>query len=173
MFVVATVTACDREPGESEPAAPQGVEVGHSSPSLQGRLASGEPFELSSSRGERTVILFYRSESCGLCRLRLEQLHSNLADYSRLGAQVLAVTLDPPEVSASTAERIGGNLRIVSVDSAVFRQWEVLDRQQRAPLPGAYVLDERGVVLFRHLGTHAGDRVSDATLLTVLDSDQP
>jgi mycoredoxin-dependent peroxiredoxin len=171
VLLVMAIAACEAGGREPEPAAPPGVEVGHSPPALEGRLASGEPVVLNPSRGERTVILFYRGESCGLCRLRLEQLNSNLAAYSSLGARVVAVTLDPPEVSAQTAERLGGDLRIISVDSAVFREWEVLDSEQWAPLPGAYVLDDRGVVLFRHLGSHAGDRVSDATLLTVLDSE--
>jgi mycoredoxin-dependent peroxiredoxin len=171
ILLAVSLLGCEGVGREPEPAAPPGVEVGHSPPSLEGHLPSGETVVLSPSRGERTVILFYRGESCGLCRLRLEQLNSNLSGYSSLGARVVAVTLDPPEVSARTADRLGGDLRIISVDSTVFRQWEVLDSDHGAPLPGAYVLDDRGVVLFRHLGSHAGDRVSDATLLTVLDSE--
>ncbi len=122
------------------------------------------------ARGERTVLLFYRSEACGLCRLRLEQLQANLPAYRTLGARVLAVTLDPPELSTRTAERLAGDLQIVSVDSAVFDAWDVLEAERRAPLPGAYVLNDRGVVIFRHLGGHAGDHITDATLLTILET---
>ncbi|MBA2670261.1 MAG: redoxin domain-containing protein, partial [Gemmatimonadetes bacterium] len=112
IFLATAITACEGADRDSEPTAPQGVEVGHSPPPLEGRLSSGEAIALSPSRGERTVILFYRGESCGLCRLRLEQLTSNLTDYSSLGARVVAVTLDPPEISATTAARLGGELRI-------------------------------------------------------------
>lgn len=123
------------------------------------------------ARGQRTVVLFYRSESCGLCRLRLEQLQTNLPAYSALGARVVAATLDPPELTSRTAERLDGDLQIVSVDTTTFEQWGMRLDDRRLPLPGAFVLDDRGVVIYRHVGSHAGDRISDATLLTILETE--
>jgi peroxiredoxin len=168
--IVLAATACERMGSETVPAAPPGTEVGHAPPPLEGRLPSGEPFTMTTVRGERTVVLFYRSERCGLCRLRLEQLQQNIAAYRSLDARVVAVTLDSPELAAQTAERLGSDISIVSVDSAVFAGWDVLEAERRAPLPGAYVLDDRGVVIFRHQGGHAGDRITDATLLTILET---
>jgi mycoredoxin-dependent peroxiredoxin len=164
------LAACDGEGTAALPDAPAGTEVGEAPPILEGSLPNGDPYALTPARGERTVVLFYRSETCGLCRIRLEQLHGNLAAYRAAGARVVAVTLDPPELSAQTSERLGGEFPVVSVDSAVFESWRVLDTGAGVALPGAYVLDERGVVIFRHLGQHAGDRISDATLLTILES---
>jgi peroxiredoxin len=170
LLMTALLVACERGGSAPPPDVPSGTEVGQAPPPLTGRLPSGEEYTHTHGRGERTVVLFYRSETCGLCRLRLEQLQENLSAYRSLRAEVVAVTLDPPELSARTAERLGGDLRIVSVDSTVFAGWDVLEAERRAPLPGAYVLDDRGVVIFRHLGGHAGDRISDATLLTILET---
>lgn len=155
---------------DREPPPPEGTEVGQTAPALEGVLSSGEEFELASGRRERTVLLFYRGERCGLCRRRLEEAREHLDAYRALGARLIAVTLDPPSVSERTAERLGGEVPIVSVDSGAFARWGMLDTLQRAPLPGAYLLDDRRVILFRHLGVNAGDRSSDAALLTILET---
>jgi peroxiredoxin len=164
------LAGCERSGVEALPEAPPGTDVGQLAPELVGTAPSGEAFARDQTRGWRTVVLFYQSETCGLCRRRLEQLHTNLSAYEAVRARVVAVTLDPPELAARTAERLGGELSIVSVDPAVFDAWDVLEEGRSAPLPGAYILDDRGVVIYRHLGVHAGDRISDAMLLSVLET---
>ncbi|CAN5771680.1 hypothetical protein BH23GEM6_BH23GEM6_06780 [soil metagenome] len=164
------IAACDRSGVDALPHAPPGTDIGQRAPELVGTVPSGEAYTRDQTRGWRTVVIFYRSETCGLCRLRLEQLQANLPSYEAVRARVVAVTLDPPELAARTAERLGGELSIVSVDEAVFDAWEMLEQVRGAPLPGAYILDDRDVVIFRHIGVHAGDRVSDAMLLSVLET---
>gem|GEM_PF-2383825 len=161
--------ACDRSAVEAVPEAPPGTEIGQRPPELVGAVPTGEAYAPEQTRGWRTVVIFYRSENCGLCRLRLEQLRTNLPAYEAVRARVVAVTLDPPELAARTGERLGSALSIVSVDETVFQSWDVLEQDRGVALPGAYVLDDRGVVIFRHLGIHAGDRISDAMLLSVLE----
>jgi peroxiredoxin len=168
LLVVLAACPGDREP--EVPLGPEGVEAGNTAPVLQGQLPDGSAFQLEGERGRRTVLVFYRSEACGLCRMRLEQLNENLSAYSAAGGSVLAVTLDPPPLVARTQERLGSDLSIVSVDSATFTRWGLLPEPGGVPLPGAYVLDERRQILYRHRGEHAGDRIGDATLLTILET---
>lgn len=167
-LLVGTLGGCGGE-GAGD-GVPTGIEPGNAAPALTGTLAGGGDYDLADERGRPAVVLFYRSEACGLCRLRLEQLEQNLGAYRSAGARVVAVTLDPPELAARTAERVADDLRIVSVDSATFQRWGLLEEGGGAPLPGAFVLDGRGAILFRHMGGDAGDRSSDAALLTVLES---
>jgi peroxiredoxin len=168
-IVLAGFAAGCQSEADPGPRLPLGTQVGERAPELQGQLAAGEGFTLADAVGRESVLVFYRSAQCGLCRVQLEQLQQNLTAYERQGARVVAVTLDDPEVSRTLAEQMNIGFSLVSVDSTTFERWQVLDRQQGMPLPASYVIDRSGVVRFRHIGRNAADRTSDAELLTVLE----
>ncbi|MEX0912617.1 MAG: peroxiredoxin family protein [Gemmatimonadota bacterium] len=156
----------------SEPAAvevPVGTGVGNRAPPLQGMLSSQEEFRLEPAGAARTVLVFYRSADCGLCRVQMEQLQENLAAYDRADARVVAVTLDPPEVSSRLADSAALAFPIASVDSATFRQWDALDDGRGVPQPASYIIDSTGIVLYRYIGRNAADRATDADLVAVLE----
>lgn len=162
------LAACSgEEPVVARP--PEGFEVGQSAPPLQGRLADGEAFDLASHGGRPVVLVFYRAASCGLCRVQLERLDGHLGEYRTLGAEAFAVTLEPPEASAELARSDGLEVPLVSVDSAAFRRWGLLEEGRTSPLPGTFLVDESGVLLFRYVGRNAADRATDAGVLAVLE----
>jgi peroxiredoxin len=164
------LASCNGRSEEAAQALPVGTEVGHRHPPLQGLAADGGDFELAAGRREPTVVLFYRGADCGLCRLRLEQLQAHLPAYRRSGARVIAVTLDPPEVSRRLIDGMQLDFPVISVPPEVFQEWEVLHPEHGLPLPAAYILDRSGAIRFRHIGRNAADRTTDAGLLTVLES---
>lgn len=159
--------------GEDLPAAaevPVGIEVGQRAPTLTGRSSSGEAFALESLSGGNAVLVFYTSGECGLCRLQLDQLEENISAYQRVDAEVIAVTLDPADRAVALLERTEAPFPIVSVDSATFEAWGVMDPEHSTALPGTYVLDDAGVIRFRHIGRNASDRTTDAEIVAVLES---
>lgn len=164
----AGIAACGGRDIE-RPALPGGTEVGQLAPSLAGQLPDGTPFVRERGPGPLTVLILYRGSECGLCRVQLEKLQATLPAYERLGAQVVGMTLDPPEASARFAEAERLTFPLVSVDTALFHDWGALPLGASVPLPASYVLDESGIVRFRHIGRNAGDRTSDAELIAVLD----
>jgi peroxiredoxin len=162
-------SACD-PPVEAGPALPVGTEDGYRMPPLAGVLPDGESFDVADDTRSPTVLVFYRGADCGLCRVRLEQLQEHLPAYRTSGARVVAVTLDPPEVTAALAERMGLDFTIVSVSPDVFERWQVMHPEQEIPLPASFIVDRAGTIRHRHIGRNAADRASDAGLLTILET---
>ncbi len=158
------------ERGPQEPLPPVGTEPGRLAPALAGTQAGGGGFELGRDRSSATVLVFYRGLYCGLCRERLQSLEAHRGAYRDLGARVVAVTLDRQEEAARTAEALGLGFPVVRVDSAVFAEWGVLDNPRGLPLPASILLDERGVIRYRHVGRNAADRARDIELLAALQS---
>lgn len=161
-------TACGAVGGaDDEQLPPVGLDVGMLAPELQGRAEGGAAFRIEELRGTPTVVVFYRGGYCGLCRERLRELQDNLAAYGRAGAEVVAVTPDPPDAAARTATELALAYRVVSADSAALERWELLG-EGSAPLPSTVLLDRSGVIRYRHVGRHAADRARDVEVFAVL-----
>src|SRR5690606_22658762 len=138
-------------------------------PPLAGTLADGAAFELRPARRDYTLVEFYRGERCGLCRERLAELAARREAYAAARVRLLAVTPAPPETVAPTATSLGIGYPIVSADSAAFARWAVLHDARGVALPASVVLDERGVIRFRHVGRNAADRADDAQLIAIIE----
>ncbi|MDR0787450.1 MAG: peroxiredoxin family protein [Gemmatimonadota bacterium] len=152
----------------SQPEIPVGTGQDERTAPVSGVLPSGEKTRVGGGRGAVTVLVFYRGSGCGLCRAQLERIQSNLPAYSRLDASVVALTLDPPASTAALLESLPLDFPILSVDTAVFEEWGVLEAGREAPLPATFVLDGEGVVRYRYIGRNAGDRALDAEVLTAI-----
>lgn len=175
IVLLATIAApllagCGGEDAAAAPEIPVGTEVGQRAPNLSGQSSAGQPFSLDSLDGGNAVLVFYTSGECGLCRLQLDQLEANLSAYQRIDADVIAVTLDPADRAIALLERTEVPFPIVSVDSATFERWGVMAPERAAVFPGTYVLDDAGVIRFRHIGRNASDRTTDAEIVAVLES---
>lgn len=133
-------------------------------PPLEGIRAGGGEFTLADLRGEPVVLVFYRGVFCGLCQQRLRQLETHRKAYERLGARVVAVTLDDPELAETTRDELELDLTIVSAEPDVFAAWGLWAEGERWPRPGEFVLDAEGRVRFAHVGLNASDSVSDVVL---------
>jgi peroxiredoxin len=168
LLAVPLVAAC-RSPADLPEDIPVGTQAGMRAPALTGIQANGETFRLEPAGSEPTLLVFYRSALCGLCRVQLEQLQSHMGAYDRRGVKVVAATLDPPELSARLLENGGLDFPLVSVDSASFDEWAAMHPESGAPLPATYIIDARGIVRYLHIGRNASDRATDAGLLTVLE----
>jgi peroxiredoxin len=168
LLLVAQLGACERPAAEPEGHVPVGAEAGLRAPVLVGMLADGQPFRLEPG-STPTLLIFYRAAQCGLCRLQLEQTQQHLVAYRRHGLDVIAATLDPPELSARLLQSNPLDFQLVSVDDSVFEEWGVLNSETGVAMPAIFLLDRRGIVRYVHIGRNAADRPTDAGLLTVLE----
>ena len=147
-----------------------GTEPGQRAPELDGIVGDGSDFTLPERPDRPTVLVFFRSTSCGLCRLQLQRMEMNLPAYERGGSRVVAVTLDAPERAVANLEGAALGYPVVSVDSAAFERWGTFAGDGAAPLPATYIVDERGIVRYRHIGRNASDRTTDAEVVAFLES---
>jgi peroxiredoxin len=166
-LLVCIVGAC-RSPAEIPPELEVGTEVGLRAPALVGETFDGGTFALES--GAPTVLVFYRSAQCGLCRVQLSEIERHLPAYQGRGVRAVAFTLDPADVSRRLLQDMTMSFPVVSVDTASFALWNAIDPETGAVMPVTYILDADGVVRYQHLGRNASDRALDAELLTVLET---
>jgi peroxiredoxin len=168
LFALALLLAgCPGERQPADPDRPVGTEIGNQAPPITGTRNGTEEFRLA-TRGTGTAVVFFRAYGCGLCRERLRELQANSDAYRQVGAEVVAVTADHPDESARAARELELGFPVVSVDSATLAQWGVVQDNRMLPLPASYLLDGRGVVVFRHIGRNAADRAHDLEMLAVL-----
>lgn len=156
--------------GQAEPApeVPVGTEEGLRAPELHGLRDDGSEFSSGFADGRPAVLVFYRSANCGLCRVQLVDLERNYGAYVEEDAEVLGLTLDPPQQNLSLTDELGLSFDVISVDTTTFREWGALSESGGTPLPATYVIDGSGLVRFRQIGRNAGDRATDADVVTVL-----
>ncbi len=167
LATIVCAAGCD-SPAEIPVEVPIGLEVGLRAPSLTGTFPDGGSFDLAEVDGV-SVLVFYRSAECGLCRLQLDNTQQHLTAYDIKGVAIMGVTLDPPETSQRLIESSGIGYPLVSVDRVVFEAWGALPEGGDAPLPATYIVDD-GLIRFRHIGRNASDRTTDAGVLTVIES---
>lgn len=139
-------------------------------PALTGHLADGGSYELPRRSVMPTVLLFFRGSYCPLCVDRMRDLAAYAGAYAAAGVQVVAVTLDAPDVAQRTAHDLDLPYPIVSVDPATFLRWGVWPPGQAQPRPADFVVDGAGRIRYGRVGSGAADRPSDVTLLGILDS---
>lgn len=139
-------------------------------PALQGQDEDGDNFDLAALRGKRVLLVFYRTATCGLCVQQLRSLASTTEAYERLGAEIVALTSDPPEVNRRTAELLELDFPIISIDQNTMAAWGIWPAGSKRPNPAAFIIDQEGRLRFIQIGKTAADRASDVTLVFNLRS---
>jgi peroxiredoxin len=85
---------------EAKPIAP-----GRPVPAVVVQTADGAPFDLATTAGRPTLLLFYRGGWCPYCTQHLAQLQEIEPDLVKLGYQILAVSPEPAASLAGIAEK--------------------------------------------------------------------
>jgi len=158
----------DGRDAETAAAAPTGTQIGQRAPALAGTEAEGRAFELAAA-GSPTFVVFFRGYGCGLCRERLRELQANLGEYRRLGARVVAVSADGAENLDLARRELELDFPVVGVNEATLSAWGLVG-EATPPLPGSYLIDGNGLVVFRHVGRNASDRAHDLEVLAALQA---
>ena len=148
---------------------------------LLGKLAPD--FDLSDDQGNRTslrgtlkdapvVVVFYYGYHCNHCVGQLFGLNEDLRRFVELGTQVVAISADPPTL---TAERFAEYGRfdfpvLADADNRVAESYGVFqteaDGKPEIKLHGTFVIDSDGTVLWCHTGNKPF--LDNKTLLTVI-----
>jgi len=118
------------------------------------------------------VVVFYYGYSCNHCVGQLFAVHDDIAKFRELGAQVVAISADPPEQTTARFAKFGPfDFPVLSdVENQVAAQYSVyLPANQGSPsrlLHGTFVLDQQGLVRWCHYGDEPF--TDNATLLVEL-----
>lgn len=172
-----------------------GLKLGETAPDFTLPDPSGQNISLSSLLKEGPVVLvFYRGAWCPYCNMHLHVLNENLPEFHHYGAQLVAITPQKPDKSAEQLKQDGYPFPVLSdLDSSVmqaYRLYYELDPElvkiykklglnvedfngpgrNVLPVPGTFVLDQKGVVRAGHAETDYTQRMEPTEIIKVLEA---
>lgn len=169
------------------------VKEGDTAPEFGLPNAHGNQVVLSSLlAGGPVVLVFYRGGWCPYCNLQLRAYQRILPEIRDLGAQLVAVSPEPPDESLSTAEKNGLEFQVLSdVEAEAARAYRLLfdisgrlrdayvgmdkylselnaDGQWHLPIPATYVIRQDGRIVLACVDPEYRNRLEPAAIVAAL-----
>ncbi|PCJ80959.1 MAG: alkyl hydroperoxide reductase [Bacteroidetes bacterium] len=174
---------------------PLGIQVGEKAPMFEAITLSGEPFNLKEATSSGpVVVVFYRGQWCPICNKHLSNLQDSLSLILDLGAQVVAISPERPELLHETADLTGAEFTLVydegyKISDAYgvtftpnrFKKFIYntfmraslrsahSDDTQRLPVPATYVINKSGQIIWRQFDTDYYNRSSVKEIINALN----
>lgn len=150
------------------------VQIGEKAPAFT--LFSDEKKEVSLGelQGQNVVILFFPQAFTGVCTTELCSMRDNMAVYSRLNAQILAISVDSVFTLAKFKEEQALTFPLLSdFNREVSRSYGSLYETFVFGMRGvskrsAFVIDKEGVVRYAEVLESAGDLPNFAAIQETL-----
>lgn len=125
--------------------------VGTTAPDFTLKDQSGNEVSLSGYRGTSPVVLvFYPFTFSGVCQGELCELRDNPGDYTRDGAQVIALSCDSRFAQAQWAEAEGFDFPVLSdfwPHGAVAKAYEAFNEDLGCANRVTYIIDAEGKIV--------------------------
>jgi len=108
----------------------------------------------------------------------LRSFQQRLSEFNARGIRVVAISVDPPEVSRRQAQRLGYSFPLLSdPEASVIRRYDVLHRgagPKRADIarPAEFLLDSDGIVRWVNLTENIAVRARPEQVLKAFDQGQ-
>lgn len=150
-------------------------EIGQAAPDFSLHDQSGAVVSLKDlTRDGPAVIIFYRGYWCPFCKRLLRQVQKRLAAIRERGAHLVAIAIDPPELSQALAAVLKLEFPLLSdPDSKVIDAYGVRNELPGAPPgiphPATFVIDGQGVVRFAKVSRDPRLRTSPELIVGELD----
>lgn len=126
-------------------------------------------WRLSDLRGRWVVLFFYPADFTFVCPTEVVGFHRHVAEFRKLGVEVLGVSVDPVESHRAWARELGGiDYPLLSDrDRKVSAAYGVLDREAGVARRVTFVIDPAGVVAYVVASHHNVGRSVEETLRVV------
>jgi peroxiredoxin (alkyl hydroperoxide reductase subunit C) len=118
---------------------------------LKGVLAGGiSDYSLRRFRGKWVVLFFYPADFTFICPTEVTGFGKMAAEFRAEQAEVLGISVDPPESHIKWAEELGGvNCALLSdVDRKVSRAYGVLDETENLSLRATFIINPAGQIVY-------------------------
>ncbi len=171
-----------------------GLAVGANAPDFTLPNAEGAPVHLGSLLADGLVVVsFYRGAWCPFCNLELRALQAHLEEISALGATVVAISPQAPDVNLEAADEGELGFDVLSdADQSVSDAYrlrydldgesrdlaenvfgldlaaENADGTWRLAVPGTYVIDTAGTIRGAHTDADYRTRMDPADIVAAL-----
>lgn len=138
--------------------------------------SDGREVSLTDLLGDGPVVLiFYRGEWCPFCNEQLGAYAERYGEFQRLGAQVVAISVDGRPAGKALRTRLRLPFTVVcDPDHTLVDQFagvgEKLREGKPVARPATFVLDRHGTIQWAHVGTAPADRPSVDDVLAQVES---
>ena len=169
----------------------RGLQSGTKAPVFAARDAENSVFKLSDALKKGPVVLiFYRGHWCPVCNKHLAQIQDSLSMITEKGATLVAVSPEKPEYSNKMVEKTGAEFRLLYDEGyKIADAYDVTftprnrtlvmyntmlganlkeahsDDSQRLPIPVTYIIDQDGVIAWRHFNPDYKERAAVKDIL--------
>lgn len=139
------------------------LHTGDKAPDFTLRSSDKAQVSLQDFRGQHVVLLFFPAAFTGVCTKELCAMRDGLAEYQRLDAQVLAVSVDSLFTLNKWKEEQGFNFTLLSdFNKTVSKKYDVLYKEFVFEMKGvskrsAFVIDKEGIVRYAEVLDNAGE----------------
>ncbi|MEO6232892.1 MAG: peroxiredoxin-like family protein [Ferruginibacter sp.] len=172
---------------------PLGLQVNDNAPTFTSKDQNGKTINLKNALKQGpVVIVFYRGQWCPYCNKQLMRLEDSLSLITGKGATLIAVTPEKPANISKTIEKtkatypvlFDDGLKIMksydvafAVDTATIEKYKKygIDFNEangvngaNLPVPAVYIINQKGVIVFRYFDPDYRKRVTVAEILTYL-----
>ena len=136
---------------------------GDKAPDFTLRASDKSQVSLRDFRGRQVVMLFFPAAFTGVCTKELCAMRDGLADYQRLDAQVLAISVDSLFTLHKWKEEQGFNFPMLSdFNKTVSKKYGVLYKEFVFEMKGvskrsAFVVDKEGLICYAEVLDNAGE----------------
>ncbi len=146
--------------------------VGSLAPDFSLASTGGDRVTLSSFRGRAPVLLaFFPAAFTGTCTAELCEMTDDYAQYERHGVAVLPISVD--QVDSLKAYRAAENIGLELLSDTrreVSAAYGVLDEARFRSQRAYFLVDRDGILRWRHVEEHGGQKRSTAELLAQLEA---
>ena len=152
------------------------IKVGDKAPSFKLYSSDKKEVALEDYQGKNVVLLFFPAAFTGVCTTELCSMRDNIADYSGLNAEILAVSVDAPFSLGKFKEEQNLNFPLLSdFNKEVSRAYDALYEEFVLGMKGvskrsAFVIDGNGVVQYAEVLDSAGDLPNFAAVKETLSN---
>jgi peroxiredoxin len=171
----------------------KGLQVNEKAPAFAAKDQYGEKIFLKDALKKGPVVLvFYRGQWCPYCNRQLKKLEDSLMFIKNKGATLIAVTPETPEYISKTIEKTKASYSVLfdegmkimksyevafAVDSNMLEQYKThgIDLKRangsngaNLPVPAVYVINPKGVIIYRHFDPDYRQRASVKEILAHL-----
>jgi glutaredoxin-dependent peroxiredoxin len=132
------------------------VEVGQNAPDVQLVDTERKPVKISDFKGKKTVLAFFPAAFTGVCTKEMCTFRDDLSKFNSLGANVVAISVDPPFANKAFKDANKFNFALLSDYKRDAIKAYGITHDDFAGLKGytaskrsVFVLDTDGIIKFK------------------------
>lgn len=147
------------------------LKPGDKAPDFTLPSTDGSKFALSQAwNGGLTILTFYRGDSCPVCNMYLHTLNEHVGRFNDVGAQIVAISSDKPELERQTVEKHGLAFPVLSDPErqAVDAYDVVFNEKEGHAEPAVFLISSEGSIIYESIASGPLGRPTVDDLLSIV-----